>query len=88
MSSKQTYTGTVTVSGRGVGYFTVEGFDDDIEIQTPLLKTALNNDEVEIKMLPEQEGLRRQGEVVSTHKTCKNSFCRNLSNQSKRFLFL
>jgi ribonuclease R len=87
MSSKQTYTGTVTVSGRGVGYFTVEGFDDDIEIQTPLLKTALNNDEVEIKMLPEQEGLRRQGEVVTLIKRAKTRFVGTL-NQTKDFFFL
>ncbi len=87
MSSEQTYTGTVTVSGRGVGYFTVEGFDDDIEIQTPLLKTALNNDEVEIKILPAQEGVRRQGEVVTLIKRAKTRFVGTL-NQTKDFFFL
>ncbi len=89
-----TYTGKITVSGRGVGYFTVppdsEGnmpFEDDIEIQTPLLKTALNNDEVEVKILPTQEGIRRQGEVVKIITRAKMQFVGTLA-QTKDFFFL
>ena len=88
------YRGRVTVSGRGVGYFTVppnaEGatlFEDDIEIQTPLLKTALHNDEVEIRVLPAQEGIRRQGEVIKIITRAKIQFVGTLS-QTKDFFFL
>jgi ribonuclease R len=73
-TKEKTHTGVVTVTGRGVGYFTVEGFDEDIEIQTPFLKTALNNDEVEIKILPPEESLRQQGEVVKILKRAKTQF--------------
>jgi ribonuclease R len=89
-----TYTGKITVSGRGVGYFAVppnaEGvmpFEDDIEIQTPLLKTALNNDEVEVKVLPAVEGIRRQGEVVKIITRAKMQFVGTLA-QTKDFFFL
>lgn len=91
---KQTYTGTITVSGRGVGYFTIPLdaerktiYEEDIEIQTPLLKTALNNDEVEIKVLPKTEGMRSQGEVLNIVKRAKMQFVGTLS-QTKDFFFL
>ncbi len=87
MEEKKTYTGSITVSGRGVGYFTVEGLPNDIEIQTPLLKTALNNDEVEIKILPVQENIRRQGEVIKIIKRAKIQFVGTLT-QTKDFFFL
>jgi ribonuclease R len=87
MEEKKTYTGSITVSGRGVGYFTVEGIPEDIEIQTPLLKTALNNDEVEIKILPPQENIRRQGEVLKIIKRAKMQFVGTLA-QTKDFFFL
>jgi len=90
----KTYTGIITVSGRGVGYFTlpdtaagIEGVEEDIEIQTPLLKTALNNDEVEIKILPKTEGTRAQGEVINIVKRAKMQFVGTLSGM-KDFFFL
>ena len=33
MPENKTYTGRVVVSGRGVGYFAIEGREEDIEIQ-------------------------------------------------------
>jgi ribonuclease R len=94
MEDEKTYTGSITVSGRGVGYFTLPdeavsklGITEDIEIQTPLLKTALNNDEVEIKILAKQEALRRQGEVIQIIKRAKTAFVGTLA-QTKDFFFL
>ncbi len=87
MGEEKTYTGTITVSGRGVGYFTVEGIAEDIEIQTPLLKTSLNNDEVEIKLLPAQDGVRQQGEVVHIITRAKMQFVGTLVG-TKDFFFL
>ena len=89
MSEEKTHTGSITVSGRGVGYFTVEGIEEDIEIQTPLLKTALNNDEVEVKLQTAQEGLRQQGEVVRIVKRAKMQFVGTLIGSKdfyKRFV--
>lgn len=97
MDDQKTYTGSITVSGRGVGYFTLPdeamktlNIEEDIEIATPLLKTALNNDEVEIKVFPPQEGIRRQGEVVSIVKRAKMQFVGTLAQGAgnKDFFFL
>lgn len=87
MADEKTYTGLINVSGRGVGYFTVDGYEEDIEIQTPILKTALNNDEVEIRLLAPQEGLRQQGEVVNIINRAKMQFVGTLMG-SKDFFFL
>lgn len=92
--SQATYTGEITVSGRGVGYFSLPeevmkelGTEEDVELTTLALKTALNNDEVEIKLLPKVEGLRQQGEVIKIIKRAKNRFVGTLAG-SKDFFFL
>lgn len=98
--SEKIYTGAITVTGRGVGYFTSpaknsagvsagkEGFEEDVEIQTPSLGTALNNDEVEIEILPtpSPEG-RTQGKVTKIIKRAKTRFVGTLVG-SKDFFFL
>lgn len=87
--SEKTYVGELSVSSRGVGYFSVPEIEEDVEIQTPLLRTALNGDEVEIKILPKQEGLREQGEVIRIIKRSKEQFVGTLDgNGSNDFFFL
>jgi ribonuclease R len=71
---KKTYTGEINVSSRGVGYFNVDEFPEDIEIPTPFLNTALHGDEVEIALLAETPGVRRQGEVLKILKRAKTEF--------------
>lgn len=96
-NSETTYTGPIIVAGRGVGYFAIPPNEDgttayleDIEIPTPLLKSALNGDEVEIKILPKQEGLRDQGEVIRIIKRAKMTFVGTLIQGvgGKDFYFL
>lgn len=72
----KTLTGTLSVNSKGIGFFkkSEKKDDDDIEIQTPRLHTALHNDEVEIKVLPNKERDRVQGEVVAIHKRAKTNF--------------
>lgn len=85
----KTFVGNIIVGGRGVGYFHVEGFDQDIEIPTPLLNTALNGDEVEIALHAEKTGVRRQGEVIKVINRVKNQFVGVLeSNNGNEFFFL
>jgi ribonuclease R len=101
MEVEKTYNGSITVTGRGVGYFTLPAQNStgvsagkeviqDIEIQTPLLKSALNNDEVEIKILAEITGLRRQGEIIKIIKRAKTQFVGTLVQGAgnKDFFFL
>lgn len=86
--SEKSYTGEITVTGRGIGYFAVEGMEQDVEIQTPSLATALNNDEVEVVLLPtpSPEG-RTQGKVIKITKRAKTRFVGTLVG-SKDFFFL
>jgi ribonuclease R/exosome complex exonuclease DIS3/RRP44 len=71
---KETFTGPISVSSRGVGYFQIEGRDEDIEIAPPLVNTALHNDEVEVELLPPQEGIRAQGKVIKIIRRAKTQF--------------
>lgn len=93
--SEKTYTGEITVTGRGVGYFTVDPpagetreFEQDIEIDSTSLNTALNNDEVEITILStvSPEG-RTQGKITKIIKRAKTRFVGTLVG-SKDFFFL
>ncbi len=86
---ENTYTGTLSVSGRGVGYFTVPEKEQDIEIQPSRLKTGLHGDEVTIKLLPQKENDREQGEVISINKRAKTTFVGVLEgNDTNDFFFL
>jgi len=88
-AEKKTYAGKITVGSRGVGYFSVDGFEQDIEIPTPLLGTALNGDEVEIALLAETPGMRRQGEVLKIISREKMTFVGVLENNNGNdFFFL
>jgi len=94
----KTYTGPITLGGRGIGYFSIPEFSEDIEIQNHLMNTALNNDEVEVMVLKEEAGIRRQGEVLGIKKRAKMQFVGTLTSpqatpqsgngQSKDFFFL
>ena len=85
----KTYQGTIAVSSRAVGYLPIEGFPEDVEISTPLLKTALHGDEVEIALLAEKVGERRQGEVIRIIKRVKTRFVGTLESvNGNGFFFL
>lgn len=89
MGNTSLFTGTIAVSSRGVGYFHIEDFPEDIEIQTPLLKTALNGDTVEITLHAEIPGQRRQGEVVKIVTRAKTQFVGTLEQTNGNdFFFL
>jgi ribonuclease R len=86
---KETFTGPISVSSRGVGYFQIEGRDEDIEIAPPLVNTALHNDEVEVELLPPQEGIRAQGKVIKIIRRAKTQFVGTLEQvKGKDFYFL
>ena len=66
--------GVISVTSRGIGYFPVEGFEDDIEIPKEFLNTALNRDTVEIVLHPRQKGVRAQGAVVRVISRARTEF--------------
>jgi len=91
MTEDLVFTGSIAVSSRGVGYFTMpeKPDDEDIEIEPLYLKTALHGDTVEIKLLPKRENIRQQGEVVRIVKRNKEQFVGTLDgNAQNDFFFL
>ncbi|HEY4505947.1 MAG TPA: ribonuclease R [Candidatus Paceibacterota bacterium] len=68
--------GQIRVTGRGSGFFEIEGVTkgkDVLEIETKSLKTALNNDTVEVIRLP-RTGKVVTGEVTKIIKRAKTRF--------------
>ncbi len=68
------YHGTITVSSRGIGFVDIDGFEEDIEIESQFLNTALHDDEVEVALLPPVKGERQRGKVVEITKRAKTQF--------------
>ena len=66
--------GVIDVNSKGIGFLEVEGHEEDIEIQNDKLNLALDNDEVEVKILPGKIKGREQGEVVKITKKTKRTF--------------
>ena len=77
------------MNSKGVGFVTTDLFDEDVEIQTASLNTALNKDEVEILIHP---GLSRQkrhlGEVLKIIKRAKDSFVGILEKENDEFFLV
>ncbi len=66
--------GHIKITSKVIGYLPVDGVLEDIEIQTSGLKTALNDDEVEVALLPIVKGIRQQGEVMKIIKRARMEF--------------
>lgn len=66
--------GKIAISPKGTGYVEIEGFEEDIEVDARHLNTALNGDEVEIKLHPKRSNKRQSGEVTHIISRAKNGF--------------
>ncbi len=56
--------GTFEATTRGFGFVSIEGEEEDVFIKESSVNGALNKDTVQIIILPESGGKRREGEVV------------------------
>ncbi|NQV93456.1 RNB domain-containing ribonuclease, partial [Candidatus Kaiserbacteria bacterium] len=66
--------GIISVTGRGVGYISAEGYEEDIEIQKESLNTALNRDTVQVLVLPGKKDDRVQGRVIKVISRARTEF--------------
>ncbi len=74
------------MTGKGVGYFAVEGSDDDYEIQPENIGTALNRDTVRIEDLKKKSQYdRRQAKVVEIVERHKLDFVGTLEKDEQGF---
>lgn len=73
-NKKSKIAGIISITSMGVGYVTVAGLEEDIQIQPQFLNTALHGDEVDISLFPKVEGEKLTGEVVEILKRAKMDF--------------
>lgn len=66
--------GIISVTGRGIGYISAEGYEEDIEIQKESLNTALNRDTVQVLVLPSKKDDRVQGRVIKVVSRARTEF--------------
>jgi ribonuclease R len=62
--NKTTYEGVLMIRGKGTGFVTVPGYDEDIVIATESLSCALDGDIVEIELKKHTAGKRQEGTVL------------------------
>lgn len=86
---KTIISGIISLNSKGVGFVTTDLFEEDVEIQTAFLKTALNKDEVEILIHPiiNRQG-RHSGEVLKIIKRVKDSFVGVLQKDNGDFFLV
>lgn len=85
--NKKKYLGIISVNSKGTGYVKIEGIKEDIEIDFKDLNTALNGDEVEVKLLAQKikNRERQKGKVEKIIKREKESFVGILEKENNIF---
>ncbi len=84
MTETKTYTGTILVRGKGTGFVAVENFLEDIVINRDNLSFGLDGDQVEIELLPEKPGDRREGKVVKVVESARTEFIGTIKKRDDR----
>src|SRR5581483_7530005 len=84
--NKNPFTGTIRVTSKGVGYFSLPDSEEDFEISPEDIGTALNRDTVKIEDLKKVSKygrkLARVVEIIERH---KNDFVGNLEKTPEGF---
>jgi len=65
--------GVISTTGKGLGFVSIEGYDDDIMIPEGQLNCALNGDTVEVEILP-LHGKRLEGKILRVVERKKSTF--------------
>ena len=85
MQNDNIKTGKISISGKGVGYFNIEGTNDTWEIQNQFLNKAFPNDIVEVRKRKELFYGREQGEVLKIIEKTKREYVGNIIKYGKDF---
>ncbi len=79
--------GILRVTGKGIGYVSIEGLDDDIKIATSDLNMALNRDVVKVLLHPKVVGEQSTGEISEIITRDKTKFV-GVVKKSENMCFL
>jgi len=74
MTQTQLFEGPLMIRGKSIGFFTIEGQEEDIIIPTESLSFALDGDIVEVELLPLVSGRRREGKVTKVLEKAHDEF--------------
>ncbi|MHB1330520.1 MAG: ribonuclease R [Minisyncoccota bacterium] len=80
--------GTIRVTGKGVGYFSIIDVEQDIEVQPEHINTALNGDTVRIEILPKELYGRKQGKVTEILRRKKTHFVGTIEEDRGNFFVI
>ncbi|MCA9366132.1 ribonuclease R [Candidatus Kaiserbacteria bacterium] len=72
--SSQTYTGTISINSRGLGFVSLPDREEDVIIQAEERSFALSGDVVEITLKQKQPGKRQEGAVVRVLEPAHSEF--------------
>lgn len=80
--------GAVRVTSKGVGYFSPEGSEEDLEIQPEQINTALNGDTVKIEILNKELYGRKQAKVLEIIERKKTHFAGTFEEDSGKYFVI
>ena len=80
--------GMIRITGKGIGYFSAPDLEQDLEIQTDELNTALNRDLVEVEDLNKEISGRKQARVTKILRRKKDSFVGTLEEDGDNFFLV
>lgn len=81
--NKNVVTGKMDVSRRGTGYLITDSFDEDVRIPSRHMNTALQDDQVQVKLFNRGKGKRREGKVTEILERGRSFFVGTLTKQGK-----
>ncbi len=84
----KTHSGVIMVRGKGTGFVTVPGFDEDIVIAPESLNFALDGDIVEIELKKAIPGKRREGKVIRVVESKEREFIGNVIEKRGGYVLL
>ncbi len=87
-SQSNPFIGTIRVTSKGVGYFSVSDSEEDFEVQPENLATALNRDVVRIVDLKKLSYHRKQAQVAEIIERHKMEFVGILEKESEHFFLI
>ncbi len=82
MSNNESLEGVIAVRGKGTGFVTVPGFEEDIIIESGNLGFALDGDLVKVVLQPAVAGKRREGKVLEVVESARDEFVGTVKDRS------
>ncbi len=89
MTDAQLFQGPLLVRGKSLGFFSIEGQEEDTLIPTESLSFALDGDIVEVELLPLVSGRRREGKVTQVLEKAHDEFVGTIKKDpTKGYVFI